>query len=244
MLTLPIRGHSLSVSYLNNADSPSAIGAPAPAPLGTTTVVAFPTGWAGRINIGSTTHSADSKIEGSTTGANDIDVSYVDGFSVPITCSVAGTPVTGCNINLWSVSGPCANSVGDNAVCLNPAQGVPDGPADGWFAPCVGAAYTFPNDNAANDGNTGTGVVSCCIGTEAQGCAAPARQGKRDLSGTRAMVEQREASAVAVEAELAGTVENKNVSGGVMNGHSHLARHLLWRRARSHGIARGLKEMI
>lgn len=216
-------------------------------------MVAFPTGWAGRINIGSLAHSADSKIEGSTTGANDIDVSYVDGFSVPITCSVSGTPVTGCNINLWSVSGPCSNSVGDNAVCLNPAQGVPDGPANGWFAPCAGAAYTYPNDNLANDGNTGTGVVSCCVGTEAQGCAAPARQGKRDLGEMAAavVVERGEASAATVAATVegavvAGVAERRNESEGVRLGHrhGHLSRHLQWRSARAHGIARGLKSVV
>ena len=244
MLTSIIPFLSLSISYLNNAGSPSALGAPGPAPLGTATIVAFPTGWAGRINIGSTTNSADSKIEGSTTGANDIDVSYVDGFSVPITCSVSGTPVTGCNIDLWSVSGPCGNSVGDNAVCLNPVQGVPNGPADSWFAPCAGAAYTFPNDNLANDGNTGTGVVSCCIGTEPQGCAAPARQGKRDLGEMATVLERGEVSAAVVEGEVAGMVEKRNESEGVMHGHSHLTRHLQWRRARSHGVARGLKDVV
>ena len=233
---------SLSIDYLNNAGSPSALGAPGAAPLGTTTVVAYPTGWAGRINIGSTINSADSKIEGSTTGWSDIDVSYVDGFSVPITCSVGGTPVTGCNIDLWSVSGPCSDNVGDNAVCLNPAAALPDGPANGWFAPCAGAAYTFPNDNNANDGNTGTGTVNCCIGTEAQGCAAPARQGKRDITG--AVLARGEASVAVAEGELADIIEKRNESDGLAHAHSHLARHLQWRRSRSHGIARGLKEVI
>lgn len=158
---------------------------------------------------------------------------------MPITCSVSGTPITGCNIDLWSVSGPCANTAGaNNAVCLNPAQGVPDGPANGWFAPCAGAAYTYPNDNDANDGDTGSGAVSCCIGTEAQGCAAPARQGKglkRDLGETVAAV----ATVKRNESEGEGEGE------GVMHdGHSHLARHLLWRRARSHSVARRLEDVV
>ena len=131
----------LSISYLNNAGSPSAIGAPDGAPLGTKTQIVYPTGWAGRIYVGDTINSADSKIEGSTTGANDIDVSYVDGYSVPITCSVGNTAVTGCNIDLWAVSGPCDNAVGDQSVCLNPMQGVANGPATPWFLPCQGAAY-------------------------------------------------------------------------------------------------------
>ncbi|KAL6721139.1 hypothetical protein ACLMJK_000239 [Lecanora helva] len=178
--------HPLSISYLNNAGSPSALGAPQGAPLGTKTQVVYPTGWAGRIYVGSTINSADSKIEGSTTGANDIDVSYVDGYSVPITCSVGKTPVTGCNIDLWSVSGNCANPVGDHNVCLNPMQGVANGPAGAWFLPCQGAAYTFPNDNIANDGDTGTPNVSCCIGTAEQGCAAPARQGHENNQASKA----------------------------------------------------------
>lgn len=178
----------LSVSYFQNSDSPSAVGAPQPAPLGTTTQVVFPTNWAGRIVIGKTTDADGSKIEGSTTVWNDIDVSYVDGFSVPIVCSNATAPVTGCNINLWDVSGPCNDTVGEDAVCLNPMQGVPDGPAAPWFLPCQGVAYTFPNDNVANDGNTGTADISCCVGTGEMGCSAPAMQGKgNDQASKRAI---------------------------------------------------------
>ncbi len=112
----------LSISYGDNAGSPGALGALTGAPLGTATTVVYPTGWAGRIYIGKTINSADTKIEGSTTGANDIDVSYVDGYSVPITCSNADTPVTGCNIDLFAV-GTCKNMVGNKDVCLNPMQG-------------------------------------------------------------------------------------------------------------------------
>ena len=42
-----------------------------------------------------------SKIEGSLTGPPDINVSYVDGFSVPITCSSEGVAVSSCNIDLY-----------------------------------------------------------------------------------------------------------------------------------------------
>ena len=218
----------LSISYLNNAGSPSAIGAPQGAPLGTKTTVIYPTGWAGRIYVGGTINSADSKIEGSTTGANDIDVSYVDGYSVPITCSAGNTPVTGCNINLWDVSGPCANEVGDHDVCLNPMQGVANGPAIPWFLPCQGAAYTFPNDNIANDGDTGTPNVSCCIGTAEQGCAAPARQGHGNNQASKAkrsMAEDLKAGAPSLLPRA--------------HGH-HLKRHLA--KARAH--AKRLEEVV
>ena len=218
----------LSVSYFQNSDSPSAVGAPQPAPLGTTTQVVFPTNWAGRIVVGKTTDADGSKIEGSTTVWNDIDVSYVDGFSVPIVCSNATAPVTGCNINLWDVSGPCNNTVGQDAVCLNPMQGVPDGPADPWFLPCQGVAYTFPNDNVANDGNTGTPDVSCCIGTEEMGCSAPAMQGKgNDQASKRAV------PALKKPVEIEQVMERDGRGSALPHAHSHLRKHVA--RARVHG---------
>jgi len=52
-----------------------------------------------------------SKIEGSfivpedtTVIILDIDISYVDGYSVPITCSSGGITVTGCNIELFKLA--------------------------------------------------------------------------------------------------------------------------------------------
>lgn len=220
----------LSVSYFQNSDSPSAVGAPEPAPLGTSTQVVFPTNWAGRIVIGKTTDADGSKIEGSTTVWNDIDVSYVDGFSVPIVCSNATAPVTGCNINLWDVSGPCNNTVGEEAVCLNPMQGVPDGPADPWFLPCQGVAYTFPNDNVANDGNTGTLDVSCCIGTGEMGCSAPAMQGKgNDKASKRAF------SVLEKPLEVEEATEHGEGDSTLPHAHSHLRKHLAM--ARPHGRA-------
>ena len=134
----------LSISYLDNEGSPGALGSPSAAPLGSSTQLVYPTGWAGRIYVGKTTNSANSKIEGSTTGANDIDVSYVDGYSVPVTCSVAGTPVTGCNIDLWTATTNCTNMVGHKDVCLNPMQGVADGPSDPWFVPPHSISIALP----------------------------------------------------------------------------------------------------
>lgn len=222
----------LSISYLNNADSPSAIGAPQEAPLGTTTTVVYPTGWAGRIYIGKTINSADSKIEGSTTGANDIDISYVDGFSVPITCSVGKTPIVGCNIDLWAVNGACANQAGgERNVCLNSMQGVANGPADPWFLPCQGAAYTFPNDNVANNGDTGTPNISCCIGTAEQGCAAPARQGHGNNQASKAK----------------RSISEDLVAGApslLPRAHSHLKRHLAKAKQHRRAVARDIKEMV
>ena len=131
-------GIPLSVSYLNNADSPSAIGCPGAAQLtaSATTEVVFPTGWAGRIFVGKNAQSGDSLIEGSTTGWNDIDVSYVDGYSVPITCGTEKEVLTGCNIDLWKTGTVCGNTEGDNAVCRNPTVDTPNGPATDFFLPC------------------------------------------------------------------------------------------------------------
>ena len=220
----------LSVSYFQNSDSPSAVGAPEPAPLGTSTQVVFPTNWAGRIVIGKTTDAEGSKIEGSTTVWNDIDVSYVDGFSVPIVCSNATAPVTGCNINLWDVSGPCNNTVGEEAVCLNPMQGVPDGPADPWFLPCQGVAYTFPNDNVANDGNTGTPDVSCYVGTGEMGCSAPAMQGKGDDKASK-----RSVSAIERPFDVVKAMEHAVKKSSFPHALSHLKKRFA--KPRPHGRA-------
>ena len=219
----------LSISYGDNEGLPGALGAPTAAPLGTSTNIAYPTGWAGRIYIGKTVNSADSKIEGSTTGANDIDVSYVDGFSVPITCSDADEVVTGCNIDLFSVGGNCTHMVGDRDVCLNPMQGVADGPSDPWFLPCQGAAYTFPNDNVANNGDTRTPDITCCIGTEAMGCKAPERQGKGNNKASKA---KRGLHLSSLKPHTAA------------HAHSHLARHLNSARAHHHGFARHVKDAV
>lgn len=173
-------GIPLSVSYLNNADSPSAIGCPGAAQLApsATTEVVFPTGWAGRIFVGKEARAGDTLIEGSTTGMKDIDVSYVDGYSVPVTCGTEKEVLTGCNIDLWKTGTACTDIEGDNSICRNPTVGLANGPATAFFQPCQGAAYTFPNDNVANCGNTGSELVTCCIGSEVQGCKAPTRQGK------------------------------------------------------------------
>ncbi|MCJ1288142.1 hypothetical protein MMC26_007497 [Xylographa opegraphella] len=183
-------GTPLSLSYESNAAAdgttfPPPIGNPTAAVLapGAATAIVYPTGWAGRITVGKVNTDQGSKIEGSTTGENDVDVSYVDGYTVPITCSSLGVPVTGCNIELFNQGFPCDGTLlNGGTTCHNPMQNQPNGPASRFFAACAGAAYTYPNDNNADNGHVDT-VVTCCIGTT---CPAPARQGqapqKRDLS--------------------------------------------------------------
>ena len=177
-------GNQLSISLGSNAGGPSPINDP-PASLlshASTTQYLFPTGWAGRINIGPNLNPNGSKIEASFTGPPDIDVSYVDGFSVPITCSVRNETICGCNLDLFRPPNPGCPSQREGPICLNPARESPDGPAAPFFAACAGAAYTYPNDNTANVNDPSYNPVSCCVGV---GCPAPARQRLPGFSGGR-----------------------------------------------------------
>ena len=170
-----VYGAQLSLSFGANAGGPSAVGDPAPTALAdaASTQYSFPTGWAGRIDIGPNLNPNSSKIEGSYTGPPDIDVSYVDGYSVPITCSSMGIAVSGCNIDLFKQPGIACSIQVDGPVCLNSAQNIPEGPAPPFFAACAGAAYTYPKDDGANVSNLKSNLVSCCIGAS---CEAPPRQ--------------------------------------------------------------------
>jgi hypothetical protein len=124
------------------------------------------------VGIGPILSPYGSKIEGSFTGPPDVDVSYVDGYSVPITCSSEGITFTGCNLDLFKQA-TCDNSI-DGPVCLlnSPPVYYHYGPAICFFAPCKGAAYTFPKDDTANVAYLAN-LISCCIGTL---CVAPTRQ--------------------------------------------------------------------
>ena len=161
---------ALSLVFDSNAGGPDPMGgkiAPTTIGAGSTTFYSFPTGWAGRISVGKTTHPANSKIEGSITGSPDMDVSYVDGYSVPIVCSSAGK-VSGCNTELFGLNGNTCNQNVDISgfeICENPARSANDGPADPFFEVCQGKAYTYPNDNDANYSNVDV-TTNCCIGAD------------------------------------------------------------------------------
>lgn len=160
---------ALTLAFDHNNPGPDVMGGPiAPTTIGagSTTFYSFPTGWAGRIYVGKTFNTANSKIEGSITGSPDMDVSYVDGYSVPIVCTSAGK-VSGCNTELYGLNGnTCGQDVdiSNFEICTNPALTLNDGPADSFFAPCQGKAYTYPNDNDANYANVDA-TTNCCIGT-------------------------------------------------------------------------------
>lgn len=173
-------GTPLSVALAWNQGGPGADGNPQPTVLASATSYTFPTGWAGRIAVGKTLSGGNSLIEASFIGEDwhSVDVSYVDGYSVPITCSVAGVAVTGCNIELFNQGNQCQSPVDNGAICHNTPTF--SGPPLPFFAPCQGAAYTFPTDDVATASAIQGTEISCCIGTS---CPAPSRQksSKRDV---------------------------------------------------------------
>ena len=137
-----------------------------------TTNIVVPSGWAGAFTldkVGGTFNTQGSRIEGNW-GVNDpdqvvyADVSYVTGYSVPITCSCGGQVVTGCNTELFSDGISCPERQGTSAspVCINTSPTA--GPPQAFFAPCRGAAYTFPKDDGAV-GTCNTSFISCCVGS-------------------------------------------------------------------------------
>ena len=168
-------GSPLSLSFGVDSGFPMPSGGepqPTVLPDSASTQYVYPTGWAGNIFVGQGINVNNSLIEGSYIDTVDVDVSYVDGFSVPIACSSGGVAVTGCNIDLFNQSGIACDDEVEGPVCLNPARTTPDGPPACFFAACTGAAYTFPNDNNALGGGLSS-LVSCCVGAS---CPAPSRQ--------------------------------------------------------------------
>lgn len=97
-----------------------------------------------------------------------VDVSLVNGFTVPVTCECDGNWVAGCKKNLFNVRAREVKNA-PNAV-VNPLRAdMAATSAKPFFAPCEGAAYTFPNDHAANSfGACQSGLISCCVGTACQ----------------------------------------------------------------------------
>ncbi|KAL9610101.1 MAG: hypothetical protein Q9167_005180 [Letrouitia subvulpina] len=148
--------------YFDSGAGPDFIGYPQSQVLSDQGEWSVPPGWSGRINVvkeGETKDSAinGSKIEGTYHGTQPvfIDVSYVDGYSVPITCGMnEAANEVGCNIDLFE-HGNCESTDtkrGNN--CWNSMRNANNGngPASPFFAPCQGAAYTFPKDDIATKG--------------------------------------------------------------------------------------------
>ena len=166
-------GTQLSLSFGQNSGGPTAIGNPGPTALANaaSTQYSFPTGWAGRVGIGPNLNPNNSKIEGSYINGTDIDVSYVDGYSVPIICTAKGNVVSGCNIELFEQQNIICDTPVAGPVCLNSAIKIRDnGPPPIFFQACAGKAYTYSNDNMANNASIPSTLITCCIG---KSCEAP-----------------------------------------------------------------------
>ncbi|KAI0399687.1 hypothetical protein F4802DRAFT_602747 [Xylaria palmicola] len=140
--------------------------------VNSTAIVAVPTGWGGRIAMaeaGVPIRDRASLIEGSVDlhGRVTLDVSYVDGFTVPIVCECNNTVVLGCNLDFIH-SCPTEHLIG-NKTCVNPQRDA-GRPVENLFAPCRSLAYTFSTDDVGShyglEGVAGCEKSArCCVGT-------------------------------------------------------------------------------
>lgn len=134
-----------------------------------------PTGWAGKISFNvagkkvvgdETLIEAAYKLTTESWPYGIVDVSYADGYTVPITCKCrsTGRSLSGCvNPKLWQQSLPCSSPNGEGA-CKNPMRGIGTKVAHPWFQPCQGKAYTFDDGNeAVSSGECQSGIIDCEI---------------------------------------------------------------------------------
>jgi hypothetical protein len=101
----------------------------------------------------------------------NINVSYVNRYSVFITCFSQGVAITSCNIDFFKQV-TCRDQI-DGLVCLNSAVNLADRPSLCFFVPCASAAYIFPYNNKANISNLESILIFCYISTL---CEAPPQQ--------------------------------------------------------------------
>ncbi|OKL63647.1 hypothetical protein UA08_00506 [Talaromyces atroroseus] len=184
MIIVNSHGDDITTSMNSNPSSPAPVSGPSGTGTmtnGQTASVILPTNWLGNwaINDGHYEITGDDTlIEANFSEIEDVavvslDISYVDGFSVAITCACDGTVVTGCNKNLFELN-TCPDNDGENA-CINPLRSdLSATAATTFFAPCQGAAYTFPSDSSAvSTGECQSGIVTCCVGMD---CPANPKQ--------------------------------------------------------------------
>ncbi|KAI1073652.1 hypothetical protein F5B20DRAFT_497997 [Whalleya microplaca] len=178
-----VNSHSAAITTLHaqNLNAPTAVRIGGELPVGTikpkgSAVFAVPTGWAGRVAVQEVGYEITDRVslfEGSfmvqygEEARIALDVSYVDGFSLPIVCSCRNAVVLGCNLDLHQMC-PDEHRL-DNKTCSNPWRddmGAPD-PSSNFFSDCSPMAYTFPTDDKATiNGILGCEErISCCIGT-------------------------------------------------------------------------------
>ncbi|KAK8030292.1 hypothetical protein PG990_000026 [Apiospora arundinis] len=178
---------AISTTHNSNAGAPPPVSGPTtPGTLaaGATAAIAVPTDWAGIISVNDAKYPAsdgNSLVEANYQNRTvegyaiaDVDVSYVNGFTLPITCSCNDIGVTGCNKDLFLLSACPATA--KHGSCINPLRSDKGASAaNAFFAPCQNAAYTYPNDNGANSQNEcQNGQIVCCVGAS---CPPSYKQG-------------------------------------------------------------------
>ncbi len=158
---------SLSISFGSNASGLSSIENPLATTLahGSSTQYIFFTKWTNRIYVSSNLNPQDSKIEDSYTSSPNIDISYVDDYSVLITCFFEDIAIASCNINLFSQLEIACNYQVDNSICLNLAREYSNSLASLFFAACQEVAYIYSNDNETNVSNLPSRLIIYCIDT-------------------------------------------------------------------------------
>ncbi|KAL8751347.1 MAG: hypothetical protein Q9199_006478 [Rusavskia elegans] len=253
-MNVKISGDSVSYRF-----EPSVAGNPATGTIGDCDVWSFPPGWNGRVHIGGGSGAPDggTLFEGSVTGGSGaMDVSYVEGFSVPMMCTDNTNHfVSGCGIDLFSVS-TCPTGGSAGGVCKNP-QG-PGGdrdsavnwceacsPPDPFFAPCAAAAYTFPTDDDAVDGVSGLDIT-CVVGASGQ------LTGRERNTATTGNPQAGRCEVCAGSATSKRSLEDIIFGRGVQppsartpsmlpRAHKKSTMDILGRRSHRHGIAHGSK---
>ncbi|KAI1405334.1 hypothetical protein F4819DRAFT_482852 [Hypoxylon fuscum] len=94
-----------------------------------------------------------------------VDVSYVDGFTIPMVCECNNHVVLGCNLNLHDM---CPEELKLNEkTCINPYRENIEAPEENIFEACAEIAYTYPTDDLATKVDIGGcgNNISCCMGT-------------------------------------------------------------------------------
>ena len=94
------------------------------------------------------------------------DISYMQGFTTPVSCLYEGKVVTNCNMPLFNDNGAAGAVVGGGPICYNLLENSPQGqsmPAAPFFEPCQRVALAYPNDHSAMAGYA-ENTINCCVG--------------------------------------------------------------------------------
>ena len=121
--------------------------------------------WAGWIEVDSNLNLNASKIEVSYMESFNMNVNYVDDYSVSIICFFDDILITDCNIDFFKQSEIWCNDEIEKSICLNLFWNIVNEFVLFFFAICESAVYTYSNDNDVNVVNIKNNVIFCCINT-------------------------------------------------------------------------------